>query len=73
MKKPEEANVTVKELVKRRTFMSKAGLLGMIATAATLLGTSKLKANSWSEDDQDDRDNLSGDTAQQVFTTARIA
>lgn len=56
--------------------MTKAGMLGATAAAATLVGPQALRAGGWDGDhehDWDDRDNTSGDTAQEVFTAALIA
>lgn len=54
------------ETLKRRSFFSKMGALGLGTAAAAVL-TSSARADS------DDVDNQSGDTAQQIFTAALIA
>lgn len=51
----------------RRSFISRAGLVGLTAAAAAFLPGTPVRA------DEDDRDNLSGDTAQEIFTAALIA
>lgn len=56
-----------KGLLPRRSFVSRAGLLGLTAAAAAFLPGTPVRA------DEDDRDNLSGDTAQEIFTAALIA
>lgn len=62
----------------RRSFLTKtSGFVGMTA-AATLIGTAPgLAKENWMRDsddrNSDDRDNTSGDTAQQIFTAALIA
>ena len=54
----------------RRSFVSRAGLLGLSAAAAAFLPGTAARADFR---DHDDRDNLSGDTAQEIFTAALIA
>jgi hypothetical protein len=56
-----------KTLLPRRSFVSRAGLLGLSAAAAAFLPGTPVRADS------DDRDDLSGDTAQEIFTAALIA
>jgi hypothetical protein len=51
----------------RRSFVTRAGVLGLSAAAAAFLPGTPVRA------DQDDRDDLSGDTAQEIFTAALIA
>jgi hypothetical protein len=58
---------TGKSLLPRRAFVTRAGLFGLSAAAAAFLPGTPLRADS------DDRDNLSGDTAQEIFTAALIA
>jgi hypothetical protein len=53
----------------RRSFVTRAGLLGLSAAAAAFLPGTPLRA----ERDDRERDNLSGDTAQEIFTAALIA
>ncbi|NYF90578.1 ferritin-like domain-containing protein [Tunturiibacter empetritectus] len=53
----------------RRSFVTRAGLFGLSAAAAAFLPGTPVRA----EFDRDDRDNLSGDTAQEIFTAALIA
>lgn len=53
----------------RRSFVTRAGLLGLSAAAAAFLPGTPLRA----EREDRDRDNLSGDTAQEIFTAALIA
>jgi len=61
----------------RRSFLTKAGGLGVSAAAALIAGTPALaKARpfrDWDDRDADDRDNISGDTALEIFTAALIA
>ena len=54
----------------RRSFVRRAGLLGLSAAAAAFLPGTAARADFR---DRDDRDNLSGDTAQEIFTAALIA
>jgi hypothetical protein len=54
-------------LLPRRSFVTRAGLIGLSASAAAFLPGTPVRAQS------DDRDNLSGDTAQEIFTAALIA
>jgi hypothetical protein len=72
MEKPKAGNA-LSELMKRRSFVSKAGFLGMGAAAATLLSSSVARGSDWGDRDADDRDNVSGDTALEIFTAALIA
>lgn len=53
----------------RRSFVTRAGLFGLSAAAAAFLPGTPVRADS----DDPDRDNLSGDTAQEIFTAALIA
>ncbi len=62
----------------RRAFITKAGGFAGMSAAATLIGAAPaLARNTWMRDaddrSADDRDNTSGDTAQQIFTAALIA
>ncbi|MDP9051696.1 MAG: ferritin-like domain-containing protein [Acidobacteriota bacterium] len=67
----EKKSVSPQEaLLTRRSFVTRAGLFGLSATAAAFLPGTPLRADS---DDRDDRDDLSGDTAQEIFTAALIA
>lgn len=52
----------------RRSFVTRAGLFGLTAAAAAFLPGTPVRAL-----DPDDRDDVSGDTAQQIFTAALIA
>jgi Ferritin-like domain len=61
------------ELMKRRSFVTKAGFLGLGAAAATLLASSPLRARGLAQPESGKLDNLSGDTAQEIFTAALIA
>lgn len=54
--------------LQRRSFVTRAGLFGLSAAAAAFLPGMPLRA-----EDRDDKDDLSGDTAQQIFTAALIA
>lgn len=56
-------------LLPRRSFVSRAGLFGLSAAAAAFLPGMPVRA----EDSGRDLDNLSGDTAQEIFTAALIA
>ena len=56
-----------KAFLPRRSFVTRAGLFGLSAAAAAFLPGTPLRADS------DDRDDLSGDTAQEIFTAALIA
>jgi len=60
----------VMESLPRRSFVTRAGLFGLSAAAAAFLPGTPVRADF---DDHDDRDNLSGDTAQEIFTAALIA
>jgi hypothetical protein len=53
----------------RRSFVTRAGLFGLSAAAAAFLPGTPLRADS----DDHDLDNVSGDTAQEIFTAALIA
>lgn len=53
----------------RRSFVTRAGLFGLTAAVAAFLPGTPVRA----ERDDRDRDNLSGDTAQEIFTAALIA
>jgi hypothetical protein len=55
--------------MQRRSFVSRAGMFGLTAAAAAFLPGTPLRADF----DDNDSDNLSKDTAQQVFTAALIA
>jgi hypothetical protein len=61
---------SVQGVLPRRSFVSRAGLLGLSAAAAAFLPGTEARADFF---DRDDRDNLSGDTAQEIFTAALIA
>lgn len=61
------------ESMKRRAFVNKAGLFGLGAAAVTLLGQLPLRARGLENEGSGGQDNLSGDTAQEVFTAALIA
>jgi hypothetical protein len=54
----------------RRSFVTRAGLVGLSAAAAAFLPGTPVRAEEF---DCNDLDNLSGDTAQEVFTAALIA
>ncbi len=54
----------------RRSFVTRAGLVGLSAAAAAFLPGTPLRAD---DDEREGRDNLSGDTAQEIFTAALIA
>lgn len=74
MKELKEIKEASMQLVNRRSFVTKTGTLGIAAAAATIFATSPMPALAGGEDrDADDRDNVSGDTAQQIFTAALIA
>ncbi|GAC1674962.1 MAG: ferritin-like domain-containing protein [Candidatus Acidiferrum sp.] len=73
MKDPKEILDVTKQVVNRRSFVTKTGTLGLAAAAATMFATSPLHAGGGEDRDIDDRDNVSGDTAQQIFTAALIA
>jgi hypothetical protein len=61
-------------LIERRSLLSRAGSLGLAATAAAFLPGTKVFADDWDRDhDRDDIDDLSGDKAQEIFTAALIA
>ena len=62
---------TVKGALPRRSFVTRASLIGLSAAAAAFLPGTRLRA----EDDEreEGRDNLTGDTAQEIFTAALIA
>jgi hypothetical protein len=53
----------------RRSFVTRAGIFGLSAAAAAFLPGTAVRAES----EDRDRDNLSGDTAQEIFTAALIA
>jgi hypothetical protein len=55
------------EALPRRSFVTRAGFFGLTAAAAAFLPGTPLRAES------EDRDNLSRDTAQEIFTAALIA
>jgi len=62
----------------RRSFLTKtSGFVGMTAAAAFIGAAPGFAKQHWMRDaddqDSDDRDNTSGDTAQQIFTAALIA
>lgn len=59
-------DITKRKNVKRRTFFTNIAAAGLGATAIGAL-------NSVARADADDRDNTSGDTAEQIFTAALIA
>ncbi|MEQ1474204.1 MAG: ferritin-like domain-containing protein [Candidatus Acidiferrum sp.] len=75
MKKPESPEMSFTSLLQRRAFVTRAGMLGAGAAAAMLGGSSLLAGATGEREDRDadDRDNTSGDTAQQIFTAALIA
>ncbi len=73
MNKPKEVTESLNELMKRRSFVGRAGILGLGAAAATLLPSSTVRANDREDRNADDRDNVTGDTAQEIFTAALIA
>jgi hypothetical protein len=54
----------------RRSFVTRAGIFGLSAAAVAFLPGTPVRADGF---DSDDLDNLSGDTAQEVFTAALIA
>ena len=54
----------------RRSFVTRAGIFGLSAAAAAFLPGTPVRAQL---SDFDDADNLSGDTAQEIFTAALIA
>jgi hypothetical protein len=54
----------------RRSFMTRAGLMGLTAATAAFLPGTPVRADF---DDRRNLDNLSGDTAQEIFTAALIA
>jgi hypothetical protein len=60
---------SVGDSLPRRSFVTRAGLFGLSAAAAAFLPGTPLRADS----DDHDLDNLSGDTAQEIFTAALIA
>lgn len=60
----------IKGLLQRRSFLTKAGILGASAAAASVLASAPLQASG---PDLDDRDNHSGDTPLEIFTAALIA
>jgi len=60
----------VESSLPRRSFMTRAGMMGLTAAAAAFLPGTPVRADS---DDRGDLDNLSGDTAQEIFTAALIA
>ncbi len=63
-----EKNVdSVNGALPRRSFVTRAGMVGLSAAAAAFLPGTPLRAQSGS------LDNLSGDTAQEIFTAALIA
>jgi hypothetical protein len=54
----------------RRSFVTRAGIFGLSAAAAAFLPGTPVRAD---QSDFGDADNLSGDTAQEIFTAALIA
>lgn len=58
-----------KTFLQRRSFVTKAGILGLSAAAAAFLPGTPLRA----EREDRESDNVSGDTAQEIFTAALIA
>lgn len=54
----------------RRSFVARAGLFGLTAAAAAFLPGTPVRAE---EENEQRKDNLSGDTAQEIFTAALIA
>jgi hypothetical protein len=71
MPEQKSAHLTT-SLLPRRSFMTRAGLIGLSATAAAFLPGTLVRADG---DDRngDDSDDLSKDTAQEIFTAALIA
>jgi hypothetical protein len=61
------------DIMKRRSFISKAGYLGIGVATASLLARSPLRAGTFAEQDASKLDETSGDTAQEIFTAALIA
>src|SRR5580693_4909728 len=57
-------------LLPRRSFVTRAGIFGLSAAAGAFLPGTPVRAEL---SDFDDADNLSGDTAQEIFTAALIA
>jgi hypothetical protein len=57
----------LKDSLPRRSFVTRAGLFGLSATAAAFLRGAPLRAQTLGVDNQ------SGDTAQEIFTAALIA
>ena len=68
-------DVSSKSILSRRKFVTRAGALGIggAVAAATIFSAKPISARTTEEGDSDDRDNRSGDTAQQIFTAALIA
>lgn len=54
----------------RRSFVTRAGMVGLSAAAAAFLPGTPVRAQG---ENNEGRDNLSGDTAQEIFTAALIA
>jgi hypothetical protein len=59
--------IAAKSSLPRRSFLTRASLVGLSTAAAAFLPGTQVRADS------DARDNLSGDTAQEIFTAALIA
>ncbi len=70
MKESTEAQ-RIPSALPRRSFVTRAGLLGLSATAAAFLPGSRLRAED--REDREDKDEVSGDTVQEIFTAALIA
>jgi ferritin-like protein len=73
MNDTEKELVCVDRVLNRRSFVSRTGAIGLGAAAATFLSGVSSKGADWGDRDFDDRDNRTGDTAQQIFTAALIA
>src|SRR5580704_10577177 len=63
----ENSTATATNLLQRRSFLTRAGLVGLSATAAAFLPGLPVRAES------DPSDNLSKDTVVEIFTAALIA
>lgn len=73
MTKTNESGVFTDRILNRRSFVSKAGALGLGIAGATLVTRVSARAKDSGDHDSDDLDNQSGDTAQEIFTAALIA
>ena len=71
----QKLDVSSKSILTRRSFVTRAGALGIggAAAATSFLSAIPVHARAAEDGDPDDRDNQSGDTAQQIFTAALIA